>query len=344
MIPLHRGAVGALSIAFLLGAFASPLVRAQEVPAPVAAPDVQTRTFTLRNVRPSLVAFWLDPAHHLAPVEIQVARAVSDGADLNVEDFPMVMFKELGKPGTSMDKPNFPRLPGNGNGPRDLRLPGGISSLMANDAGNMLLVRGTESGLSALEALLPTLDVPLVQYEIQASFYELDRALLPQTALKFGHFGEENADGFGAIAALPVDFQSRIQKLVESKRALLVTEPRITVIEGLGGYLKQGLNTPFLWNETPSVARPVDAPANGQTPQRLAYIRTVIGINASITRVQTDLLAVAIEPRFNTRTLSVLTTIREDEPFAIQFSPSTDKRQIIVVVTPRRVRRAGDDT
>ena len=324
--------------------FAAPCVQAQQTPAPVAAPapDVQTRTFTLRNVRPSLVAFWLDPVRQPMPPEIQRGRAVNDGADLHVEDFPMVMFKELVKPGTSMDKPNFPRLPGNANGPRDLQLPEGISSILANDAGKMLLVRGTGNGLSALETLLPALDVPLVQYEIKASFYELDRAFLPQTALKFEQPGQENANYFGAIAALPVDFESRIQKLVESKSVLLVAEPHIAVFEGLGGYLKQSLNTPFLWNETPSLALPVDAPADVQTPQRIAFVRTLTGMNASITRIKTDLLAIAIEPRFNGRTLSVLTTIREEQPFAIQMSPSTDEKQILVIVTPRRVRRGGD--
>jgi len=44
------------------------------------------------------------------------------------------------------------------------------------------------------------------------------------------------------------------------------------------------------------------------------------------------------------RSFSVQATVPEDKPFAMQFSPSTDKQQIIAVVTPRRIRRAGDDT
>ncbi len=272
------------------------------------------------------MAFWLDPAHQPMPIELQFGRAVSP------LDSAMFERDALGKP---------VRLPGNGNGPLDLQLPPGITRVVPLYPQNALQVTGTPSGLSALEKLLPTLDVPLVQYEIEARFLELDRAALSETGLKFEPMAEENADVFGSVTALPLNFGARINQLVEAKRARLLTAPRVTLIDGLGAELKQTLSTSVAWNET-SIPHPVDATTNKQTPQRIAYVQSSVGLRTSATRRADGLIALAIEPRLGTRILSVRATVREDQPFAIQMSPSTDARQIIVIVTPHRVRRAGE--
>lgn len=340
--PFRSGARLTLSAAVVLSVCVTSIpTLAQDQPAAFPATQLQKRFFQLRNIKPSIVAFWLDPAHQPTPIYIQYAT--SSGVTSEVfESLPegQNLLTADGK----REPPKPLRLPGNGNGPVDLKLPAGIERLVTIDPQNILEVTGTVQGLNALEKLLPTLDVALVQYEIEANFYQLDRAALPETGLKFDVLQPETAYNFGSATALPLDFKQRIGKLVESKRALLLTAPRVTLIDGLGGLLSQTTSTPAVWNETPALPRPVDAPANVQTPQRVAYITTSIGIRTSVTRAADGLISVAVEPHLGTRTLSVTAKVREDQPFAIQMSPSTDARQIIIIVTPTRVRRAGDTT
>ena len=352
MIPLRRGAFGALSLV-LLGACAAPSVRAQDAPAPVAAPEVQTRFFTIYNVKASLAAFWLDPAHQPVPVDIQEGQrfnpsgawATGYSSFLHPLPFPI---SGTANPysnalATAAPAPPTPlRLPGNALGPADLKLPHGIERIVAIDAQNSLRVTGTESGVSALKKLLSTLDVPLAQIEIEARFYQLDRATLRQTGVKFDPIRDETPDTFGSVAALPPDFETRIGNLVRAKRALLLAAPRTTLIDGLGAEAQSQLTIVGGLDEPATVLHPVATPA--LTLPRIAEIHSSTGIRVSVTRMEGGLMAIAVEPHLGARVLFVQATIREDQSLAIQMSPSKDKRQIIVIVTPRRVRRAGDDT
>lgn len=308
----------ALLSAFLLGAVLSP-VWAQQAPATVPSPQLQSRTFRLRNIRPSLVAFWLDAAHQPMPIEIQSGRT------LGPFDIQLVEPDALSKP---------VRLPGNGNGPLDLRLPSGITRLVSIDPQNVLQATGTPEALNALETLLPALDVPLVQLEIVARFVEIERADFHKAGLKFEPLQAERAYTLGALSSVPVDFETRLEQLIRSKRARVLTAPRVTLIDGLGGELKQTLSTPVAWNDAVSATAPA--------PQRFAYIQSSIGLRASATRLKDDRIALNIEPRLNSRILSLSTTVRDDQSFALQMSPSTEARQLIVIVTTHRVRREGE--
>lgn len=309
--------------AVLLGVCgASSPVGAQAQAAPLATPDgVHTRTLALRNVKPSIVAFWLDPVHHRAPEEV---REGSSLIQQNVWATPSA------------------RLPGNGNGPQGLQLPEGIKSIVPVDMQNGLVVSGTNAGLDALEKLLSSLDVPLVQFELEACFYRIDLADLSALGLKFDPSPEETPYGFGSVSGLPADYQGRFVELEAAKRVGILSVPRVTTIDGLGGEAKQTSTRPVSWNEKAPLPHLAGAVKDGRTAQRFAHINNSNSLRSTVTRIEGGLIEVVVEPHLGTRVLSVEATVREEEPFAIQMSPSTDARQLIVVVTVHRVRRLSE--
>ena len=310
-----------LSAALLLGA--APLV-----PAPAQAggivltPELHTRVFELRNVKPSLVAYWFDPAHQSMPLDILWGRTASLNLSIQIG-------AEMGPDGVVKPRP---RLPGNANGPVGLVLPTGIQKISAIDPQGALFAVGTQEGLDALGTLLPTLDVALVQYEIEARFYRVGLTDLPALGLQFDTLRGESADTFGSATALPPDFEARLARLFSPKAPVALTAPRVTVIDGLDGESKRPSFTALGLNETPALA-----------PPRFALVTTAIGIRAGVTRLQNGLIEVAIEPHFGSRTVSITANVADEQPFAIRMSPATDARQLLVVVNTRRVRRAMDD-
>ena len=299
-----------LSAAPLLGA--APLMPAHAQTGAVALkPEVSTRSFELHNVKPSLVAYWLDPSHHLTPIEIRMAPT-----------FDQVI--------PSNSTVTSPRLPGNANGPVGLALPAGVQEISAIDAQSALFATGTKEGLDAMGKLLPTLDVPLVQYEVEAQFCRLSRTDLSILGLKFEALPGESEDNFGAAGVLPPDSLMRLHSL-PPKHLVLLDAPRIMIIDGLSGELKQTTTVGLGLSETP-------APA----PPRFAVAANSGGIKVGVTRLPNGLIEVAVEPHYGSRTVSVTALLADEQPFVIRMSPATDARQLIVVVNIRRVRRAGD--
>jgi len=100
-------------------------------------------------------------------------------------------------------------------------------------------------------------------------------------------------------------------------------------MDGLSGELKQSTSSPFVLSGAAAAAH-------------VAFVTTTIGLRAGVTRLQNGLIEVAIEPHYGSRTVSVTANVSDNEPFAIRMTPATDARQIIVVVTIRRIKRADD--
>ncbi|RYX85635.1 hypothetical protein EON83_04660 [bacterium] len=331
-----------VTVAALLGACYSSLpLCAQENPTtatPTAETLKQLQKLTpgtdtqllipVRNVRASLVAYWLDSRNQDKPLDLRMGQRFS------IEE-------PFGK---------LPRFPGNANGPADLKLPEGITRIVAVDPQNSIIAFGTKEGVQALADLIPTLDVPLVQYEIEAQFLQISRADLPELHLNFGEYTEKNPTFIGAVAGVR-NIYANLARLIAGGKMQVLTAPRVTVIDGLSAQLQQSTVTPFVLNQEALKKSLLEKPEEGtvrQSPsaemlQATAYVTTSIGLKTTVHQNKDDLISLSVNPMFGTRTVSVAATVRDGESFAIQLSPANEDKQVIVLVTTRRIRRVGDD-
>lgn len=153
------------------------------------APSVQTgkQTFklTLKNVKPSIMAYWLDPDHHEKPSELQdqapdysPRQPFINGAKVPLlGDIPLIgsLFSPKQKPFTQPVAPVTSSPPNPELAPKFLQLPARVDRIVAIDPQNALLVFGTTEGVKALEERVAVLDKPLQKVEIEARIVNIRR-------------------------------------------------------------------------------------------------------------------------------------------------------------------------
>ncbi len=125
---------------------------------PVGSPH-PNRVIRLQHVKPSLIAWWLDPQHNVEPQQLKDALALN-GAAIRV---PLAPF------GGDAQQPLFV-------------LPAGVTQLVSVDPQNVLLVVGTDEGFEKLKELVELLDLQALQLEIEAQTIQLT----PQVAQALG--------------------------------------------------------------------------------------------------------------------------------------------------------------
>ena len=210
--------------------------RAQPIATPIVVSEIPITQIPVRNVNPSLLAYWLDPNHQPMPQSLKSSA------------------RNGGYWTYSLDK--MTRQPGNANGPRDLKLPDGVEIVAAVEPQNLLLVRGTTASVEQLRKLAKEIDVPLSQVEIQAQLWEVAPPELAALPLKFYDStvsDEKPAPLFAQAAfALTTDETSRaLQNLAEHQRARLITAPRVTAFDGLAARLMMTETRPIAVDGTP---------------------------------------------------------------------------------------------
>lgn len=119
----------------------TPKVRAETVMPQLqnVVPQMQSETIVLRNVKPSVMSFWLSP-HRDSPDAKRIPLQV---------DASLVV------------------------------MPEGIDRIEAFDSRNELAVRGTEDGVQDLRELVAFLDKPVPMIEIQTQYIHLSKAARP---------------------------------------------------------------------------------------------------------------------------------------------------------------------
>ncbi len=203
------------------------------------APDSHLAQIKVLNIPSALMAYWLDPTRQPKPIQIQLSEA--NGGIRPFERDPL------------------PRQPGNGNGPRDLKLPPGVEIVVSVDPQNVLLVKGSKAGVEALRKLVKEIDVTIDQIEVEAQIWDMSPGKFASLPIVFRDvaFGSEKIPVLGdvnaaknanitsgagdffarvAFAAPTSDMTSVRQKLNEGLAdgsARLITAPRVTAIDGL---------------------------------------------------------------------------------------------------------------
>ena len=318
----------------LLGALWCGGARAQNAPvgAPVGAgaTEVQTVYIPLRNVPPSLMAYWLDPARQPMPVTLRSSLANEGGVPTAIDELP--------------------RQPGNGKGPRDLRLPDGVSELISVDPQNVLRARGTAAGLEALVKLVSQIDVPLGRVEIEAQIVEVAPADLDGLQLPFRWTeltSEEKGEGIRAVlpdlsrpalAQVAPQLPGQLNALIAADRAKILFAPRVTAIDGLTARLYSTRAGPVLMPDAPASATETLDFATG-----LAFVESRIGMRATPV-LHGAVAALDFEVEIEGQVARARANLRDGQTLALLLPrPKSAAYARVVFVTARIVRRTGED-
>lgn len=208
-------------------------------------------TVQLKNIKPSTMAYWLDPKNQKPPIEtLREAEAeatarragtvtrVPRAENVNTSNAnQMIPFSSVsnqvtgGQGGTGQGGGSTTALPSGGG---TVALPDGVDNLIAVDSLNVLLVRGTDEGVDRLREVIALLDRPIAQIEIEAQFVSVAVQDVNQFQLDFNNPGGNAPDsiigtpGRLAISGRVGNFRANLLAVLSNGRTKVVTSPRVT--------------------------------------------------------------------------------------------------------------------
>lgn len=354
-LPSARGILGALPGGMVVVDGQNALL-VQGAPAATA---LTTEVISVRNVRPEVMVWWLDPANHPEPAEFRQARELQGGRTAGRMTQGAA---GRGAEPQQIPPPAQPRPADMNNGQRRLtpangavQLPPGIESLIAIEPQNALLVRGTQESVVALRQMVAFLDRPLQQVEIEAQVVEVGAAdaamLLGATSANGVVAGANIVHNDAAIQGVNPNVQSVLAELLAARRTKIVYSARVTTFNNMTAAVETR-TTYFSPNEDPNVPRRTDGKSNARIETSMRFVCTpTINRDGTIT--------IAVRPSITTETLvagqtlpsppdvqqsSVITNIKDGGTLVLgglqpKFSPQGVETQRVIFVTARIVRR-----
>lgn len=198
-----------------------PPTRASQFDKPIEPNATVKRTFkfALKNVKPSLMAYWLDPANHEAPGEIR--------------QFEPLVAVPAGRP----------------NQKGAFSLPKDVDRVVAVDPQNALLVFGTPEAANELAQTINFLDRPLRQVELEGTFIRINSKDLDAIVQNLTPLGGSR------MWRVPSNSKTALDGLIKSDKAKVLSSPRILAINNLTADVKETVNEPVQLgdaNGTPS--------------------------------------------------------------------------------------------
>jgi hypothetical protein len=186
----------------------------------VSAQSAQTnalewRQIPIKNIRPDMLAYWFDPAHHSMPVEYKNAQN-----DMN--SYPMVKFRET--------QPKFSES--ESTGIRKLNIPVG-STLFADDTNKVLWLRSTAVQFDAFKKDVEFLDRPIRKIDFDFQIMEI---MSPEIAIT------QNNPALNRLFDTPkknvtISFnsisQSKLKSLIQNGDAKVVKSSHLTILNNL---------------------------------------------------------------------------------------------------------------
>ena len=301
-------------------------VKEAPVLAPLEQPVPGTYSIPIRNVKASLMAWWLDPANHEMPIELGPAA-----------------------PKETVSAPQRKGV---------FQLPDGVTRIVAIDPQNTLLVFGTPEGAERLRATIAFLDRPLRQVEIEAQFVQVNTTDL-------GVFGldakteSKTPQPNRMTGFVRGNFSARLAALVNAGKAKILSSPRVTAINNLTASLSQSTRTPVEIGvrDTTGILRPFEdanslegAPLFVRSEMKLEVTPTInnddtvtLLMDSGITRNLMTNESIAAPDIKKDSSLKTVVNIRDGETIALGgvASPQTNMT-IVMLVTARIVRRVGE--
>jgi len=118
---------------------------------------LEWREIPVKNIRPDMLAYWLDPAHHAKPAEYQQA-----------EDYlrQSLRPKQMAAPAkTTSDESSSTNA---------LESPRGVSKIFADDVNNVIWVQATQDGFDQLKQIVEFLDHPIRKIDFDIKLIQLN--------------------------------------------------------------------------------------------------------------------------------------------------------------------------
>ena len=203
-------------------------------------------TVQLKNIKPSTMAYWLDPKNQKLPIEnVREAEAEATAQETGrVTRVPRAENVNTSNSNqmTSYSSASNQVTGGQGGGSTSalpssggtVALPDGVDNLIAVDSLNVLLVRGTDEGVDRLREVIALLDRPIAQIEIEAQFVSVAVQDVNQFQLDFNNPGSNAPDsiigtpGRLAISGRVGNFRANLLAVLSNGRTKVVTSPRVT--------------------------------------------------------------------------------------------------------------------
>ena len=296
----------------------------------------QTYSIKIRNVKASLMAYWLDPTNHEVPIELGPA------APKETHNAP---------PNRSV-----------------FQLPTGVTRIIAVDPQNALLVFGTPEGVAQLRSTIAFLDRPLQQVEIEAKFVQLNVSELRAFGLEDlgrGVITDFNNPQPNRIAGfIRGNFDALLTASMASGKAKVITTPRVLAINNLTASLSQSSATPVEIGvrDATGTLRPLEdvnslegAPGFLVSELKFEVTPTInnddtvtLLMNAGATRHLvtngTATNAATAPASQKDSSLKTIVNVRDGETIALVGAlPAQKDTTVVLFVTARIVRRVGDD-
>ena len=278
--------------------FAQPVPSMAPVTAqkPAIAPldNANWRAIRVQNVRPSMIAYQLDPAHNSLPATFNIPGSLADKFRMGDDELKKV-----------------PKGPFEG------------LHLVGADEQKLLFVSGKdEAQIAELQELVSMLDQPLRQVVIEAQMIELSAAELKQFGLDF------DAATPGAPApTLPVqgafqtgfvrgDFQKRINDLLANNRARVISTRPQNIVNN--NSLAISLRTGPIDNTGANQYKMPPAPAEG-TDTILTLTPTINGDNT----ITVSMNVATLPKDANSSGLMTIFNVRDGDSIALSGLPSS---------------------
>jgi hypothetical protein len=247
----------------------------------------------LRNVKPTIMAYWLDPSHQPKPVQFQKSdeRAKYEGDRFKgikaMSPSKLMQREDVGDSDNSSSpqtpawaQPGSGYLPfnpytqssrqtggntgggnsgggggaggGSGSSNQDVpasaaatvALPQGVDNIIAIDAQNVLLVRGTDEGLDRIREIISVLDRPIPQVEIETRFVQIQDQNSNLFGISFTRIPNQATTTNGTIVAgdpnagISISYTSgqitaNLNAAITAGRVKVVSAPRVTTFNNL---------------------------------------------------------------------------------------------------------------
>ncbi len=291
-------------------------------------PESQTYSIPVRNVKASLMAYWLDPANHEIPTKLGQA------------------------PATTRSMPRDKGL---------FQLPSGVGRIVAVDPQNTLLVFGTPESANLLRATVAFLDRPLRQVEIEAQFVQVNTSDLG--AFGLGTKDESNTQQPNQrVGFVRGNFSAMLGDLVAAGKAKIITAPRVTAINNLTASLSQSSRIPVEIGvrDATGTLRPLENSNSLEGGPLFVSTRFKLEVTPTINNDDTItvLMDSGVERRLVTSEaasapdfpkdsfLKTVVNVRDGETIALgsaTATPALTKTTLVMLVTARIVRRVGEN-
>ena len=309
----------------------------------------QKAEIKVRSLPAETMAYWLDPKGQPMPSGLQISRNNGGGWTRDVE--------------------LMTRQPGNGNGPRDLKMPADVQIVAALAPSNSLLVKGTPSGIEALRQLVERIDVPLGQVEIEAQIWEIAPAEFAQLPLVFRNVSRSTSafddTTFGELAlAVPTGeiapIAQQLQSWQAAQRAKVINAPRVTAIDGMAATLSSTETRSFNVDQMEE-SKPQQEPAEDETDEAIqmplpyeekiddgwtwgkSRVQNQTGLKA-IAVLHGDLIALGFQVMLDNQITRASTILRDGQTLPIRLSGASESGwPRVVLLQIRTLKREGDD-